>query len=653
MMENNYYLTLLYKKVMELKKVLKEIENKDYTLEQKKYLISGYIITLDSILEIGISDLHSPQLDDLTSLIYYTRQKAVHYGYFNGMHNIEEIADSIINSTEKLYESEAKFYEELFNLDSLRAPQNNIVIKNSQRITSNSTFYSLKSKDGSQEVLIPLKKVFTLTKNSKEKITNYIINLDTICSLYHNINEEIVDYEEISGDALKNFIKENFFVIDENYTKHNETIAEIIHKFVTDPVNSVQIMEYASNEQYCKNTIDIIKDFIMEQTMFEAYIDHYHLIKDKYSLSKMQKTDYTKLQHSLKKQIIQYITQKDAFFIDMTIKRAKYYFEQLKDYSGSFDADPELLCPILIQLFETGPKHFSNQFKDSSPEFKKCYSNLLRYRQVFSHYLLSNKEYKEAVFKFRDEFLSFIKILQMINLNEVKIPAHENYETYSLLEREKIDFFNYKHEQYLKVDEKSYIGKKIYYSSRNSKSNKLIAIIPYGSNASNTLYYEKDVHDYLRPIYTFDESTGKRLYIHVSKHALGDAKEVKIDTNLSNLFKAYSILKKVKSSGDILICFPASKENEYYNHYDTLENVILRFYIQGYLPVELLRYTKLNDSSSHHGIISLTDENGVVIADIINKKKHSMDFCFEKDEKRFFSRIDDINHNFSRRRHSK
>ena len=112
-MNNNYYLNLLYKKVMELKKILKELENKDCTVEYKKYLISGYIITIDSILEIGISDLHSPELDELTSLIYYTRQKAVHYGYFNGLHNIEDIATSIIDLVEKNYKNEKDFANRL------------------------------------------------------------------------------------------------------------------------------------------------------------------------------------------------------------------------------------------------------------------------------------------------------------------------------------------------------------------------------------------------------------------------------------------------------------------------------------------------------------------------------------------------------------
>ena len=103
-MEKNYYLGLLQKKVQELKKVLEKLEKENVSDEYKKYLISGYIITLDSILEIGISDLHSSDLDELTSLIYYTRQKAVHYGYFNGIHNIEDIADRIITLTDTSYE---------------------------------------------------------------------------------------------------------------------------------------------------------------------------------------------------------------------------------------------------------------------------------------------------------------------------------------------------------------------------------------------------------------------------------------------------------------------------------------------------------------------------------------------------------------------
>ena len=647
-MNNNYYLNLLYKKVMELKTVLKEIEESDYSSEYKKYLISGYIITLDSILEIGISDLHSQDLDELTSLIYYTRQKAVHYGYFNGLHNVDDIANKIINLTEKHYERENEFYNSLFEKSNFELKCDNLLIKSSQNITVDNNFFRFKTSDGNKELCIPIKKVFTLTKKSKEKISSYIVDLDAIGSLYTYENGSPVAYEEITQDKLKDYLKENFMVLEENYNKHNETIYEIITNFHKNPTNTIQIMEFASNEQFCRNTIDVIKDFITENTMFEAYIEHNHLIKDKYSLNKMQKADYAKLQKTFKKNVAQYMTQKDAFFVNMTIKRAKFYFDQLQDYSASFDVNIELLSPILIQLFETGPKHFSNQFISSSPEFKKCYSNLLRYRQIYSHYLLSNKEYKDGLEKFKTEFLDFIKLLQMIDLDEVKNTTPENYDTYRLLEREKEDFFNYKHEQFLRIDEKTYIGKKINYSSRNAKSDKLIAIIP-----PNTIYYEKDALDYLKPSYVLDKSTGKMHHIPISKQTLDEMKEVKIDFNLSNLFKAYNLLKKVKNNGEIQIYFRPCKENENYRHYDNLETVILRFFNQGYLPVELLRKTKLNISNVNQGLIDLTDEEGNVIANIINKKKFSIDNDSIKDEKRFFSRIDDINHNFSRRRHSK
>jgi len=651
-MNNNYYLNLLYKKIIELKKVLQNLEDSPYSNEYKKYLISGHIITLDSILEIGISDLHSPELDELTSLIYYTRQKAVHYGFFNGMHNVENTANKIIELAESQYEKEKKFYSSLFDPKNFTLSTNNVLIKDSPNITSSPAFYKLSSLDATQELWIPAKKVFTLTKKSKDKISSYIIDLDAKASLYQYDENNPKSYKEITGDELKTFLSNNFTIKEENYNKHNETISEIIENFTKDPINSIQIMEFASNEQFCKNTIDVIRDFIMERTMFDAYIENNHLIKDKYSLSKMQKTDYTKLQHSFKKMIPKFATQKDAFFIDMTIKRAKYYLYSLGEDTLE-NAEPQLLSAILIQLFETGPKHFSNQFISTSPEFKKCYSNLQRYRQIFSHYLLNTKEYNDALNKFKIEFKNFIKLLQTIDLDDIRNPVHENYETYSVLERNKSDFFNFKHEQFLKLDNNSYIGKKIYYSSKNQDSDSLIAIIPYGTHASNILYYEKDAYDYLRPAHTIDDHTGKKAYVHVSKQAIEDAVEVKIDFNLSNLFTAYSILRKVKSNGDIQIQFFACKENDNYSHYDNLENVILRFFIQGYLPVELLRKTKIDTSNADKGIIYLKDSKDNIIANIINKKKNNISQDSHKDEKRFFSRIDDIKHDFSKRRHSK
>ena len=298
MMEKTYYLNLLYAKVKELKELLDNIDSEDYSDEHKKYLISGYIITLDSILEVGISDLHSTKLDELTSLIYYTRQKAVHYGYFNGLHNIENIANEIIQLTELYHKEEQEYYSSLINSNNFELTCNNVLIKDSPNISSIPSFYKFKSSDGSKDLLIPSKKVFSLTKKNKDKISNYIIDLDAIGSLCTYEDGSIVSYEEITQDQLKEFISSNFHVVEENFNKHNKTISKIITNFIKDPINSVLIMEYASNEQFCRNTIDVIKEFILERKMFDAYIECFQLIKTKYSFDRMQKTDYVKLQRN-------------------------------------------------------------------------------------------------------------------------------------------------------------------------------------------------------------------------------------------------------------------------------------------------------------------------------------------------------------------
>lgn len=651
-MNKNYYLSLLKKKVEELKEVLKEIKENNYSDEYKKYLLSSYVITLDSILETGIGDLNSVNLDSLTSIIYYTRQKTIHYGFFNGMYNMESIANTIVDLTEKYFEEEQEHFNNLFNEDNFKLKSNNLLIKASSNIMCDKVYCQFSCKDNST-LLLPIDKIFTLTKKCKDKASQYIIDLDSIGSLFYVDEEGKSTYKQITGDELKEFMKNNFIVLEENYNKHNEVIKEIISNFVKSPVKSSQIMEYASDDQYCRNTIDVIKEFIMEKSLFEAYIEHYHLIKDKYSLNKMKKTDYTKLQSSFKRNILEYITQKDAFFIDMTIKRAKYYFDNLKFSDSSFSINSRTLSPILIQIFETGPKYFSKQFISSSPEFKKCYSNLLRYRQIFSHYLLDDNEYEKAIEDFKSEFLSFIKILQMVNLDDVSIPAHGDLDTYYLIERDRKDFFNYKHEQFLEIKDGLYIGKKIYYSSRNSKSDKLIALIPSGNNLHSTCYYSRDHLNNISPSYIIDEQTGRKQPLYIDKDNFSEEKEIKADLNLSNLFKAYNVLRKLKKQGEICIYFLPCEENEHYAHYDNLENVILRFFAQGYLPIELLTKTELDSSKLNKGMLYLKDENGNVIANIINKKKCTIDCTAEKDEKRFFSRIDDITHSFSRRRHTK
>lgn len=651
-MNQNYYLSLLHKKVTELKRALEEIKNGNYSNEYKKYLISGYIITLDSILEIGISDLHSQHFDELTSLIYYTRQKAVHYGYFNGIHNIEETAQKIIDLTEQNYVQEQEYYKNLLDFEVDEAPLN-IMINNSHLIEEDAYFYKFKSKDGKKVLLVNTGSVFKLTQKNKTKTANYIIDTSKPFALYTYENDKLGTYCEISGDDVKAFFKENYAVTAENYNEHSIVMQSIIHSFVTDPLNSIQIMEYTSNEQLCKNTIDVIKEFVLEKTMYIGYVENSHLIKDKYSLNKTPKIDYVKLQSNFRKNIFAFINERDVFFIRMTLERYKHYCNLFEEVNDADTFRPEVLSPILIQLFEIGPKHFSNKFIHSSPEFKKCYSNLQRYRQIFSHYILTGKEYKDALEKFKNEFISFIGLLHTIDLSNIKNFSQDEYGTYSLIERDKSDFFNYKHEQYLRVHSGTYIGKKIHYSSHNPKSKSLIAILPGGNNAANILYYQRGLNDYLSPKYTIDEKSGKKCYIHTLNTPLKGTREAKIDFGLTNLFKAHFELSKIKEKGEIQIHFAPCEENGNCAHYDTLDTVILRFYNQGYLPVELLQKTKLNLSKLSKGLILLTDSKGNVIATIINKQKYNLETSNKKDEKRFFSRIDDIEHDFTRRRHTK
>lgn len=652
-MNNNYYLSLLLKKVREMKKVLEELDSQQYSSDYKKHLISGYIITLDSILEIGLSDLHSSDLDELTSLIYYTRQKAVHYGYFNGLHNIDDTANKIIELAESTYEDEQRYYNKLFSYP-FDEQYNNIVIKNSSRIEEDNYFYKFTSKDHSKVLCVPTRRIFKLTQRSKEKVNDYIVDTTNPIALYSYEDGILGNYKEIDEEEIREFFKENFYVTSENYNEHNIVMKNIIKSFVTDPINSVHIIEFVSDEQFCRNTIDVIKEFILDYSMYSEYINNNHLIKEKHSLNKIQKADYAKLQKALRKNGFQYLNEKDAFFIQMATKRFQCYSNIIED---SFDCDNfkfETLAPILIQLFETGPKHFSNKFINSSPEFKKCYTNLLRYRQIFSHYIIVGKEYRDGLTKFRDEFINFIGMLQTIDISQVKINLKEEYETYQIIERDKSDFFNYKHEQFLRVYKNAYIGKKIYYSSHTPDSKSLIAIIPGGHNASNTLYYKKDLNGYIYPEYTIDEKTGKKKYTNLSTEPLHSAKDVRIDLNLTNLFKAYSTLNlSKKGKDDIYIFFAACEENNNQAHYDNLETVILRFFIQGYLPVELLQRTMLNCSDISKGSIILTDPHGNNIATIVNKQKCGIEPKTKKDDKRFFSRIDDITHDFSKRRHRK
>lgn len=649
---DNYYLKLLYKKVKELEKAL-SIESTEENAEYKKYLIAGHIITLSSILETGIGELHSSNFDDVASLIYYTRQKVVHYGYFNGMNNIEQIAQDISQLVELSYEEESKYYEKLFNTE-LPTTVENIVVKSSSNIIDDTHFFKFKSKDNKQVLCIPPKNIFFLTKKNSDKVISYIVDTSHPAALYIYDKGNLESFKEVNNAEIKDFLKKNYQIDAEDYNDHHIVMQNIINSFISDPINSIQIVEFASDEQFCRNTVEIINDFIFKNSMHAAYISNNYLIKDKYSLNKMQKTDYNRLLKDFKNNSARYIDEKDVFFIDMTIQRVKELLYLLGEHDIDANFKPESLSAILIQLFESGPKHFSNKLISSSPEFKKCYSNLLRYRQIFSHYILTNKEYRDGVEKFKNEFLGLAKILQSIDLHNVEKPMIADTRSYVSIERKKENFFNYKHEQFLKISRDDYIGKKILYSSHNQDSKSLIAIFQGGNNIANTLYYKKEENGDLIPKYIIDEHTGKRAHMNALSNPIKGSKQFKADLSLSYLFKAYFDLRKLSHKTEtIKINFHSQKANSEHPHKDDLEMVILRFFNQGYLPAELLQEVKLDTSQFNKGLIHILDKKNNVIATVINEKKCNFKYSnYSVDSNDYFSRIDNIDHDFSKRRHS-
>ena len=80
-----------------------------------------------------------------------------------------------------------------------------------------------------------------------------------------------------------------------------------------------------------------------------------------------------------------------------------------------------MTIPILIQLFEIGPKNFSDSFIKCNKEFSKAYESLHRYRQIFSHYLLNDEKYETEASNFLKEFYQFACILKELPLKNIGI----------------------------------------------------------------------------------------------------------------------------------------------------------------------------------------------------------------------------------------
>ena len=250
--------------------------------------------------------------------------------------------------------------------------------------------------------------------------------------------------------------------------------------------------------------------------------------------------------------------------------------------------------------------------------------------------------------EFFDISKGYVSILDSLKIKKITNDEKEKMVEFVAIERMPSRFVNYKYEQYLQVDPTTYIGNKLFYSTRGSDYEKIIGLVPVDKNYDlRGTYYEKKNDTFVAK--TLKTKHGKKRNLLVSRLNYSKGKDVDFDIHLNSLLFVYAAYRgKIQGinphelhghgGNNLVIYFPAQSENGNKAHGSDLKEVISDYYQQRYLPFELAKKTRLDIGydDNNKAFFVILDENDKEIARIIDT--HDLErYNIKVDDKGFFT----------------
>ena len=211
---------------------------------------------------------------------------------------------------------------------------------------------------------------------------------------------------------------------------------------------------------------------------------------------------------------------------------------------------------------------------------------------------------KRILEEFFDIAKGYVSILDSLKIKKITNDEKKKIVEFVAIERMPSRFINYKYEQYLQIDPNTFIGNKLFFSTRGSSYEKIIGLVPVDKNFDlKGTYYEKKKDMFVAK--TLKTKHGKKRNLLVSRLNYSKGKNVDIDINLNDLLYIYAAYKgkypNIDSSNllgyghcnSLVVLFNSSSENNFTMHATDLTELISDWYQQRYIPFELARETYL------------------------------------------------------------
>lgn len=661
-MNENFYLELLNEQTRELELIIKN--KKNYAPNVYNCILAGIVIRMNSVLEQCMLDFHSPNFSEVSKMIYNSRQLLVHYYDYRTFSNLEEIFLKIIDKFKRAYPNERYYFKKILSYKATK--EHNVVVSKDKNIIYDEFTNSYIFKGDNVEISVSRDKVIKIQDLKKRRDIAYIVNCDSDMNYFYRGEDNETFYKELSGyGELQTFFMKHFNVVDIDYQKHKDCIKDILDTFYHKGNYTSVFVEEKLDESSRRNPLYIetavaLDKFFNDDIVYEQFLDG--RVYTNKGIPNNEYFDYKSIRENCKMDLENNISKRDYFFITKTISIfANLNSEVIKSTNLTDGEREKMEISMLINWIDHSLRNFTLEFVEANEEFNKLHNKLIYYRNFYAHNILQTKTNtsKRILEEFYELSKEYVMILNSLNIKTITKPEEENIVNFVAIERMPYHFVNHKYEQYIQVDPSTYIGDKLYYSTRGSEYNKIIGLV--GVDKSFPIrgtYYENKNGEFIAK--TFKTKSGKKHNLLVSKLDYSKGQDCCLDVNLDDLLYIYAAYKgKIsKELTDSLervnhkkvVIFRASKENNFTSHASELDEIISGFYQQRFLPFELVKKTKINlvKESNGKGYFQILDENDNEIAIVVDSKRLK-DYDIVIDKKGYFT-IHDTTHNFDKRR---
>ena len=654
MIEENVYLELLKSIIDELKEVVDKREK--YDTSAYNCILSGLIIRMNAVMDQCLSGFHSDKFTPLIEMIYNTRQYLVHHSDFVNYNKIDDIALDIIAKFEKIYKNEKSFFKKML---AYQVENEHNVVVNKKYLKYDAASDSYVHETDALEVVISADKVTKVQDLVKKKDTRYIINCDRGMNYFSKDENDNVLYQELKGhEDIQCFFIQHLNAVDLDFTAHKNCIYEIIERvYRKKNFNSVYVVynnlkSKKANPVYIESS-KVLNDFFNEGIVYEQLFDYREYTN--LDVPKYFEVEYKKIRENLEKMDYE-LSKKDYFYITKTLAAFAKLQEELKKIEETDIERKEVLkMAMLINWSDHAFRHISHEFVSLDKEFEKLHLTLLDYRTFFAHniYQLKSGLGSRVLDEFYDMSCGYISVLASLNIAHVDKKENSQLVNFLAVERAPINFENYRRERFVKIDPTTYLGNKLFYSTKGSVYQNIVGLVSVSKHFPvQGGYYQKAADGFVNKTYT--DKKGKKHPRLVSKMDYSQGQEVCFDVNIDALLYIYAAYKgKIEGlPKEVLenpchkkaIFFHSSPENGNREHATTLNDLISNYYQLKYLPYELVQDFKIGKRYNEDGklILTICTKEDVEIGYVVD--------CYELknknvpiDEKGFFKVSDTMN----------